>query len=512
MQIGHQLHPQFHHFAALRLDLLPARIELAGVVGLGVDLHPWRIPDIPSVDQRHRRQNDALQTPDQFVARIGVADLGRPQQTAEADLGDALDELGVIVEIAIKHVGVRRGQRVSRPDQPVRAHPAALVNAVDRVGVAQSEQAVHLFSVGARREFTQLGKRPTARKIRVVAFVELVAADAQGHVLAVMEIGEGLTRLGLKKIWREAAPDGEIAAMTFELRIERRGGMREGVFPQVDVVLAFAERAHHLARVRKFVAPHETAGVGVSLPARLEPQHITRHAMRAQVPAHLQDFLLVETPVAAVPHAQPPARRHHSAAGEKVVALHGLAQRRTAEDVYIDPAGLGDFHEHFALLAHAPVAIRGWQKVARRRGRIGGTGAGCGLADMPCAAAIDGDVACGVDQHAIPARGDVKRHRRMGVAGIDARIGVHPQFLLQTSLYERLQLQPQPVDDLARLQRQSHPVAAVGCAALRAHRARSHRGQLGDGVRVRRVLAGGNRRDPLGRAKREPPDGRAHCV
>ena len=93
----------------------------------------------------------------------------------------------------------------------------------------------------------------------------------------------------------------------------------------------------------------------------------------------------------------------------------------------------------------------------------------------------------------------------MRVARIDARIGVDAQLLLQPALDERLQLQPETVDDLAGRQRQTHQIAALGLRACGRDRAGLHGRKRAQPFNSRRVMTSRDRRDLLRRAERELP-------
>ena len=87
-------------------------------------------------------------------------------------------------------------------------------------------RAVHLFAVGARGKTRDLRKRPVAGEIRVVAFVQLVAGNAQRDVLFLAVIREDLARFGVEQVGRQAAPNVVIARMRVEQLVNRRIGMR----------------------------------------------------------------------------------------------------------------------------------------------------------------------------------------------------------------------------------------------------------------------------------------------
>src|SRR5689334_2030048 len=124
-----------------------------------------------------------------------------------------MNVLAMVIQIAVKNIGIGRGQSPGRTDQSISPLAALIKSLSQGVLVAQPEKAVHLLPISTGRKAAEFRERPIAGEIGIVALVGLVAGNAQGDVLAFMKIGEKRASLGFEKIRHEAAPNFVIAAI-----------------------------------------------------------------------------------------------------------------------------------------------------------------------------------------------------------------------------------------------------------------------------------------------------------
>jgi len=126
VQVGHELHSQFEPEATERLGFAPVGGKRVGVVEIGLRLLPGRVADIPGVDKRLRGKHRALHAAHQIFGVLRVAHFGRPEQTAKTGRGQSAHKSAVVVKVAVKRKGMRRGERTGRAHRPISAPPTCL--------------------------------------------------------------------------------------------------------------------------------------------------------------------------------------------------------------------------------------------------------------------------------------------------------------------------------------------------------------------------------------------------
>ena len=243
------------------------------------------------------------------------------------------------------------GRRAVRPPAsptPARAPGCAHsgpVNRGDRVLIERTKQQVHLFSVEARRKDRLFGERPGRRGERlVVTFIELEAAHALRHKCLVVVIGKNLPAFPRGEVGNQAAPHPVISTPRQQRLIKRRAGVREGVFPQVQLVALLVRLIEQNVRVWVLPAPDERARVGVRVPARFQPEHVTRNVPLPELIQEAHDLLLPQFRRGAIPDSQPPQGGHAASAGEQVVALDCRPHVGAGEKIDVDTMRRGDIN------------------------------------------------------------------------------------------------------------------------------------------------------------------------
>ena len=383
-----------------------------------------------------------------------------------------------------------------------------------RALIERADQQVHLLAVQAGGKGRLLGQRPGVDLDRLmVALVELEAADSLGEERGFVVIGENFAGFGGGEIGHEAAEHFVAAAPGEQRLVERRLGMREAVFPEVQLVAQPAGLTQEPVGIGIAPAPDERAGIGVRLPAGLQAEDVAGNVPLAELLQEAHDVLLVQLRRGAIPHAQAPHRRQAAAAGEEVVTLHGVTHVGTGEDVHVHAAGAGhvDAHEFRAqglravqavLARLQPAAAGGLRRDGRIQRRIE-------------VAEVEAHVAGRIDVDAVAAGGDVKRRRAVRVAQDPGLVVADPHGPLAAQESERLQVHAQPIDLFPVGQGQLDGAAAGHGLELDARGregqvpARRQRRQLG---RPHRMLPEPQRRLGLRLAEMNPPHPGGHLV
>src|SRR5947199_2519903 len=150
-----------------------------------------------------------------------------------------------------------------------------------------------------------------------------------------MEVSKGLAGFGQQEVRYDAAPDLVIAGLRVESLINRRRRVCKTVLPEIDMKMFGAQLRQHCRWVRELLVPNVSAGVGVRLPARFEPDHIYRHVAGTELASQVERLLLVEVAFSAIPDSEAPTRRKRTAAGEQIVSLYGEAHSGPTKDVNV---------------------------------------------------------------------------------------------------------------------------------------------------------------------------------
>ncbi|MPN60326.1 hypothetical protein SDC9_208054 [bioreactor metagenome] len=151
-----------------------------------------------------------------------------------------------------------------------------------------------------------------------------------------MVLAEQFPRRFKREVRHQPMPDLEVAGVRPHFAVERRVGMGEHMFPEVDAEILFAKLAKKRFRLRKpFRAPEITARIGPRLPARLQSENVAGDVFFAQFPGEGQHLSGVEGSAGAVVAAEAPLRRRRSAAAEQHIAAHRVQQIRPGEEVEV---------------------------------------------------------------------------------------------------------------------------------------------------------------------------------
>src|SRR5262249_36528378 len=142
-EIRDDLHAPSDDFAAAGFEAFPIVAEIIRVVFRTIDLLPGRIHDVPRVDHRERRKNDRLQAADQIFFARRISDFGAPEKSGKSRSDKAANKFAMIVEIAVKDEGIRRGECSTGADEAVGFDFALLVLRENRFLITEAENAVH---------------------------------------------------------------------------------------------------------------------------------------------------------------------------------------------------------------------------------------------------------------------------------------------------------------------------------------------------------------------------------
>ena len=110
IQMGDQRHPQIKYFLAFSGQLLMVLQPFSLAVFLIVVLLPGRRWDHEAVNDCLRGKDNSLDTAEQLLLGFGLADFWRPEQAGAGGAGHPADEVGVIIEIAVQHIGIWSGK------------------------------------------------------------------------------------------------------------------------------------------------------------------------------------------------------------------------------------------------------------------------------------------------------------------------------------------------------------------------------------------------------------------
>ena len=121
------------------------------------------------------------------------------------------------------------------------------------------------------------------------------------------------------------------------------------LLPQIGFKAHFFQFLQKSLGVRETgTVPDVSAGIGMSLPARLQPEDVAGHAVLPDLPRQRQQRLLVGVPVRPVEDAQPPQRRQGAAAAEQVIPADSVTEIFSGEDVQVHSFRSRDIDQHIA--------------------------------------------------------------------------------------------------------------------------------------------------------------------
>ena len=158
-----------------------------------------------------------------------------------------------------------------------------------------------------------------------------------------MIVGKDTARLGQREIRYGAAPDGAVRTVIADFRVDRRGGVNEGVLPQVDVKPVLAEIAEHGIRIGIQLPVEDIrAGVGLILPSGFQPQNVAGDVVAAEIVGHCADFFAGIAGIASVKDTERPCGDGTAAAGEHIVLRDDAGDGCILYHIEIDAACGGD--------------------------------------------------------------------------------------------------------------------------------------------------------------------------
>src|SRR5256885_3344388 len=114
------------------------------------------------------------------------------------------------------------------------------------------------------------------------------------------------------------------------------------MLPEIDAVSERARLLHKLLRIWKACGfPGKAAGIRMSLPSRLQSNHITRNLPLTKLMREFENIILAEMLLGPIPESKSPLGRIHAATAEEVIALHRLHHGWSGEAVNIDTSRPG---------------------------------------------------------------------------------------------------------------------------------------------------------------------------
>src|SRR5580704_317494 len=236
------------------------------------------------------------------------------------------------------------------------------------------------------------------------------------------------------------------------------------------------------------------------LPARFQSKYITWYFPIAQLVCKGDDVVLRRPSLITVPKTKAPLRWHKTPTRKNVVPLHCVQHVWSGEQIDVDAGCMWNVNDDDVYIAFA----NGVGVV-----RIG-AGPNCCLLGVSwfrfCITKIEGRVSCRVDQDTDPFCCYIKRNRRVRVAGINFRVGIHAGYLPFPALRKGQELQSKAKDLLVRPQRKLNRAAAICPLAVDWRQGRAmHARQLRKGLNLRRHKPAGYRSELLRLTDGRPP-------
>ena len=268
------------------------------------------------------------------------------------------------------------------------------------------------------------------------------------HQLFPVIIGKGFAALLRGKIRNQPAPDQPIAGIGSQRVVNFRIRMHKGVLPKAKVVIALPQIRDKRIRVWIFVAPLIGAGIGVRVPARLQPDDIAGNIPLPEIIGNAFDLFGIPLIIATVLHPQRPLRNLRAAARKPVVLADDIGDGITLDDIDVYAGGNRDAHAHH----QSRVLTDGIElRLAARRAAAGLCRIFSGILLL---AAIEFRIAGGIKIHPVALVGDEKRNGRMGFAVGAHRVGIDVQPQLSSSVIKLFQLKTEAEDVAVVLDRE----------------------------------------------------------
>ena len=269
-----------------------------------MDLLPGRILHVPAIDHRQGREDNALHAADEVFRTLCIADLRAKQKASETGVDESTNEDAVIVEIAIEHEGIWRGERAARAHQAIGWTASAIEGFENCVLIAKPEDGVHLFAVDAGGKAAEFREGPSAGEVGAVALVKLEAGDADIEKSTRLMVAKDAACLRKIEVGHQSIKRLIVPRNRLELVVVRRSGVGISVLPQVELVVHFLQAADCRCGLREFFGvPNKRAGISMRLPTGLEAENIAGNFSIAKFLRLREKLIGVGVEIGAIPEA-----------------------------------------------------------------------------------------------------------------------------------------------------------------------------------------------------------------